>query len=156
MIGQATSAKMREKLKGLKRRADDDDDVKSSDSHGTFDGDENAQRQKFAKQAKKNALLDDPFLLADEEPRKETAEEKKLRLAKEIIAEYASEQKNDFFDSLFAKTQADYQIVENEDDQLTRRMKMHLLEQQGKLFYNVANDYTGFAEFEKDSVDDSV
>jgi hypothetical protein len=39
---------------------------------------------------------------------------------------------------------------------LTRRMKMHLLEQQGKLFYNVANDYTGFAEFEKESIDDSV
>jgi hypothetical protein len=35
-------------------------------------------------------------------------------------------------------------------------MKMHLLEQQGKLFYTVANDYTGFSEFEKDSIDDSV
>ncbi len=114
------------------------------------------QRQNFARQAKKNALLDDPFLLVEDEPQKETAEEKKLRLAKEIIAEYASDKKNDFFDSLFSKTQADYQIVEDGDDMLTRRMKMHLLEQQGKLFYNVANDYTGFAEFEKDSIDDSV
>lgn len=33
---------------------------------------------------------------------------------------------------------------------------MHLLEQQGKLFYTVANDYTGFSEFEKDSIDDCV
>ena len=39
---------------------------------------------------------------------------------------------------------------------LTRRMKMHLLEQQGKLFYNVANDYTGFADFEKETIDDAV
>jgi hypothetical protein len=62
------------------------------------------QRQKFARQAKKNALLDDPFLLVGDETQKETAEEKKLRLAKEIIAEYASEKKNDFFDSLFANT----------------------------------------------------
>lgn len=39
---------------------------------------------------------------------------------------------------------------------LTKRMKMHLLEQQGKLFYNVAADYTGFKEYEKDSIDDAV
>lgn len=86
----------------------------------------------------------------------ETAEEKKLRMAKDIIKEYASEKKNDFFDSLFSKTQADYQIMEEGDDMLTRRMKMHLLEQQGKLFYNVASDYTGFPEFEKESIDDAV
>lgn len=49
MIGQATSTKMREKLKGIKRKTDDDDEVKSSDSHGTFDGDENVQRQKFTR-----------------------------------------------------------------------------------------------------------
>lgn len=29
-------------------------------------------------------------------------------MAKEVIAEYASEKKNDFFESLQAKTQADY------------------------------------------------
>ena len=108
MIGQATSTKMREKLKGIKRRTDYDDEVKSSDSHGTFDGDENVQRQKFTRKSKKIAILDDPLLLVEEEPQKETAEEKNLRLAKEIIAEYASDKKNDFFDSLFAKTQADY------------------------------------------------
>ena len=40
MIGQATSKKMKEKLDNIKRRRDDDE-VKSSDSHGTFEGDEN-------------------------------------------------------------------------------------------------------------------
>jgi hypothetical protein len=35
-------------------------------------------------------------------------------------------------------------------------MKMHLLEQQGKLFYTIANDYTGFTEYEKESIDDAV
>jgi hypothetical protein len=87
---------MRDKLKTIKRR-NDDDEVKSSDSHGTFDGDDHTR-----KTSKKSALLDDPFLVAEEPV--ETVEEKKLRLAKEIIHEYASEKKNDFFDSLFAKT----------------------------------------------------
>lgn len=35
-------------------------------------------------------------------------------------------------------------------------MKMHLLEQQGKLFYTVAKDYTGFSDFEGESIDDTV
>ena len=72
-------------------------------------------------------------------------------MAKDVIAEYASDKKNDFFESLLAKTQADYQIVAEGDDMITRRMKMHLLEQQGKLFYNVAKDYTGFSEYEKEA-----
>ena len=66
MIGQATSKKMRDKLKGIKRKTDDDE-VKSQDSENTFEGDENVQRQNFARQAKKNALLDDPFLLVEDE-----------------------------------------------------------------------------------------
>lgn len=38
--------------------------------------------------------------------------------------------------------------METGDDALTRRMKMHLLEKKGKLFYTIANDFTGFREFE--------
>jgi len=45
----------------------DDDEVKSQDSENTFEGDENAQRKNFARQAKKNALLDDPFLIVGDE-----------------------------------------------------------------------------------------
>jgi len=79
--------------------------VKSNDSHGAFDGDDGHVRN--PRGTKHSALLDDPFLQVDE-PLKETAEEKKLRLAKDIIKEYASEQKNDFFESLFSKAQAEY------------------------------------------------
>jgi len=40
--------------------------------------------------------------------------------------------------------------MEAGDDAITRRMKMHLLEKKGKLFYTIANEFTGFADFEKD------
>jgi len=40
--------------------------------------------------------------------------------------------------------------MEAEDDPITRRMKMHLLEKKGKLFYTIANDFTGFSSFEKE------
>ena len=55
---------------------------------------------------------------------KETAEEKRLRLTKKIIQEYASEEKQDFFLTLNAKTTQDQDIMQVDDDQLTRRMKM--------------------------------
>ena len=133
MIGQNTSKKMKEKLDQIKnKKRIDDEEVQSTDSNGTFDGDENlnSQRQKQIRQNKKHLLLDDPFLLVEDAQKEqiETIEEKKLRMAKEVIAEYASEKKNDFFESLLSKTQADYQIVEEGDDLITRRMKMHLLE----------------------------
>lgn len=49
--------------------------------------------------------MDDPFLLVEESKEQiETQEERKLRMAKDVIAEYASEKKDDFFDSLLAKT----------------------------------------------------
>jgi hypothetical protein len=59
----------------------------------------------------------------------ETIEERRLRMTKQVINEYASANKDDFFESLYSKTQADYQIVEEGDDAITKRMKMHLLEQ---------------------------
>ena len=44
--------------------------------------------------------------------------------------------------------------MEADDDAITRRMKMHLLEKKGKLFYTIASDFTGFADFEKDDEQD--
>ena len=43
--------------------------------------------------------------------------------------------------------------MEAGDDAITRRMKMHLLEKKGKLFHTIANEFTGFTEFEKESAD---
>ena len=41
--------------------------------------------------------------------------------------------------------------MEADDDLITKRMKMHLLEKKGKLFYQIASDFTGYTEFEKES-----
>ena len=51
---------------------------------------------------------------------------------------------------MHAKTEHEEEIMEAGDDKLTRRMKMHLLEKKGKLFYTIASDFTGFANFEKE------
>jgi len=71
-------------------------------------------------------------------------------MANDIIAEYGKVEKNDFFDQLHAKTQQEEEIMEAGDDAITKRMKMHLLEKKGKLFYTIANDFAGYKEFEKD------
>ena len=83
----------------------------------------------------------------------ETAEEKRLRMANQIIKEYGKDDKADFFEKLHAKTQMEEEILDKGDDAITKRMKMHLLEKKGKLFYKVAQDFTGYGEFEKDDVD---
>ena len=44
--------------------------------------------------------------------------------------------------------------MEEGDDMLTKRMKLHVLEQKGKLFYQIANDFTGFSSFETTSSED--
>ena len=44
--------------------------------------------------------------------------------------------------------------MEAGDDALTKRMKMHLLEKKGKLFYTIANDFTGFSQFEQEDADE--
>ena len=41
--------------------------------------------------------------------------------------------------------------MEADDDAITRRMKMHLLEKKGLLFHTIANDFTGFKAFEKET-----
>ena len=49
--------------------------------------------------------MDDPFLQdAAGEQEVETIEEKRLRMANDIIKEYGKADKNDFFDQLHAKT----------------------------------------------------
>ena len=75
-------------------------------------------------------------------------------MANQIIQEYAKEEKNDFFDKLHATTQHEEEILEAGDDAITKRMKTHLLEKKGKLFYNIANDWTGQAEFERETKED--
>lgn len=72
----------------------------------------------------------------------------------QIINEYAREEKTDFFENLHAKTQHEEEIMEAGDDAITRRMKMHLLEKKGKLFHTIANEFTGYAEYEKELGED--
>jgi hypothetical protein len=59
----------------------------------------------------------------NDEAEGETAEEKRLRLTKKIISEYAAEEKNDFFTSLVAKSTAEQDVMAADDNQLTKRMK---------------------------------
>jgi len=113
MIGKSTARKMQEKLQQHKsRKADDDDEVKSSDSHGTFEGEDNerAIKSREALQKKNGLLLDDPFLVDGNvmDAPEETIEERRLRMTKQVINEYASASKDDFFESLYSKTRADY------------------------------------------------
>lgn len=49
-------------------------------------------------------------------------------MTKQIIKEYASEEKTDFFATLSAKTLQDQDILNADDDQLTKRMKLQVLE----------------------------
>jgi len=83
--------------------------------------------------------------------KKETmnAEEKRLKMTKQVIAEFARNDNDDFFEKLQAKTTPEEQILNKEDDLLTRKMKMHLLESQGKLFYSIAEDFARCGEEEK-------
>jgi len=77
------------------------------------------------------------------------AEDKRLKLTKQVIAEFARNDNDDFFEKLQAKTTPEEQILNKEDDLLTRKMKMHLLESQGKLFYSIAEDFARCGEEEK-------
>ena len=44
--------------------------------------------------------------------------------------------------------------MEQGDDALTKRMKLHVLEQRGKLFYQIAHDFTGYSKFEESEEDE--
>ena len=85
----------------------------------------------------------------------ETVEEKRVRLTKNIISEYAADEKTDFFATLTART-TDHEIMTTDDNQLTTRMKMHMLEQKGKLFYKLADDFCSNAKWEENEKDENV
>jgi hypothetical protein len=57
-----------------------------------------------------------------------TAEERRLKMTKQVIREFASEKNEDFFEKLQAKATPEEQILSKDDDAITRKMKMHLLE----------------------------
>ena len=113
--GIEASKRMQEKLSMIKKNKKDDEEIMSADS-----GDEathiKAATREGAMQKKKNQILNDPFLQLDdaqdieaankmEQDQIETAEEKRLRMANQIIKEYGKDEKNDFFEQLHAKTQ---------------------------------------------------
>jgi ribosomal RNA-processing protein 9 len=68
-------------------------------------------------------------------------------MTKQVIKEFASGQNDDFFENLQAKAAPEEHIMEQGDDNLTKKLKLHLLEQKGKLFYSLAADF-GVAEAE--------
>lgn len=138
-IGEATARKMKDKLEALKsqKKARPDEDIHSADS-----GDEAPHKENFLV----GMTNDDDEEFKD----KETAEEKRLRMTKQIIKEYAAEDKDDFFSTLQAKTTADNDIMQADDDMLTKRMKMQMLEQKGKLFYKLADQFCGNTAWEMD------
>ena len=94
-IGEATAKRMQEKLGRMKNKGKvDEDEIKSNDSDAWVDRDPDDPRN-----AKRQELLNDPFLQVDDEKdAMETVEEKRLRMTKNIINEYAREEKTDFFD----------------------------------------------------------
>ena len=49
---------------------------------------------------------------------------------------------DDFFEKLQEKHEAEAQILQEGDDLLTKRLKYQILEKKGKLFYNIANEWT--------------
>ena len=117
-IGESTAIKMKQKLGQFKQKtkskAGADEEINSVDS---------ADEQN-------KPVGDDPFFLGvdDDQTKGETAEDKRLRLTKKIISEYAAEEKTDFFTSLVSKSTTDQDILTADDNQLTRRMKLQMLE----------------------------
>ena len=100
-IGETTAQKMKQKLSKLKQKKNNDEDIESNDS-----ADEKIRPS------------EDPFLvgMVDDEAQKETAEEKRLRLTKKIINDYAAEEKTDFFATLVSKSTAEQEIIQADDN----------------------------------------
>ena len=104
---------MQAKLSKIKGKQQKNDVEVKSDSDDGIDG----QKQNKAT-SRKNQILNDPFFQFEDDgavddlgKEVETAEEKRLRLANQILDEYAKEDKNDFFESLQAKTIAEENIM---------------------------------------------
>jgi len=90
-IGEATAQRMQAKLGKMKK--DDEDEIVSRDSEDFLN-----KETGNPSHAKRKELMNDPFLQVDEDMAQETIEEKRLKMANNIIAEYAKEEKTDFFD----------------------------------------------------------
>ena len=104
-IGEATAKKLKSKMQNLNR----DEEIESIDS-----GDRDQEEERFL-----------VGMSGDEgENDKETAEEKRLRMTKQIIRDYAIDQGQDFFANLTAKTQTDMQILNDGDSRLTKHLKL--------------------------------
>jgi len=91
----------------------------------------------------RDMIAGDAFFGAGADDENETAEEKRLRMTKKLIAELGEETKknDDFFFNLQANTTTDVNIISEEDDQVKKALKYKILEQKDKLFYTIAKDY---------------
>ena len=101
--------------------------------------------------------MNDAFLKEDLVVKKsmnnvEKVEEKRVRFTKNNISEYAADEKTDFFFTLKAR-KTDHEIIKTDDNQLKKIMKMHMLEQKGKLFYKLAGDFCSPAKWEENEKD---
>jgi hypothetical protein len=123
-IGEATASRMKTKLDALKQK---DEDIESNDS-----ADEGRKKEEFL------VGMED-----DDMGGRETAEEKRLRMTKAIISEYGQADRTDFFATLTAKTQQDLGVMQDDDDVMTKRLKMQALEHKHKLFYKLADSFCG-------------
>jgi len=127
-LGEATAKRMKNKISAIsgkkKSKNLDDEEIESVDS---LDNDYVPKKDDFLV-----GLSDE-----EEEQKRETAEEKRLRMTKQIISDYATGENgaNDFFATLTAKTTTDHDIINKDDDRLTKHLKMQALQTKGKLFY---------------------
>lgn len=105
MVGEQASKRMQTRLEEIRQRKKaktDDEEIVSEDSDDVRGHNTDFKQNRSAERAAK--ILNDPFLQVqeieqqNEEEKNETAEEKRLRLANQIIEEYAQEEKTDFFD----------------------------------------------------------
>jgi hypothetical protein len=59
--------------------------------------------EEIASESEDGNRLKDPFLEEHKEPEQITAEERRLKMTKQVIREFASERNEDFFDALQSK-----------------------------------------------------
>ena len=113
---------------------DDEIDSDRADEAAWPDSDGDHKRGKVRQGGAITAdLVADPFFAGDQaEDVNETAEEKRLRMSKKLIAQLDEEQKDedkeDFFMNLQANTTTEVNILSEEDDRRRRALKYKILE----------------------------
>lgn len=113
-MGEATAKRMKQKLADLKSKRKDEDIQSDSENDG--------------RNFKEDFLTGMNSNLENDEVMKETAEEKRLRMTKDLIGEYAVDDKQNFFANLMAKTSTDMDIIRQDDEEVVKRMKLKMLE----------------------------